>query len=64
MSMDKQLAQTMDVLRIGFWRFAAALIGRAVTYKKEIVQIVRFAPYAVAGLGAFLLGRLFGEVLF
>ncbi len=63
MIMEKQLLHTVDLIRIGFWRMAAALIGCAVRYKKELEQMMKYAPYAVAGGGAFLLGRLFGEML-
>ncbi len=53
----------MDLIKIGFWRMVAALIGSAVRYKKELEQVIRYAPYALAGTGAFMLGRLFGEML-
>jgi hypothetical protein len=61
--MEKQLSRTLDLLKISFWRMVATLIGSAVTHKKGLEQMLRYAPYAVAGVGAFLLGRLFGEIL-
>ena len=63
MIMEKQLLRTLDLIKISFWRMVASLIGSAVTHKKSLEQMMRYAPYAVAGIGAFLLGRLFGEML-
>ena len=61
--MEKHLSHTFDLFKIGFWRIVATLIGSAVTHKKALEQMMRYAPYAVAGAGAFLLGRLIGEML-
>ena len=61
--MEKQLSRTVDLFKIGFWRMIATLIGSAVTHKQALEQMMNYAPYAIAGVGAFLLGRLFGEIL-
>jgi hypothetical protein len=61
--MEKQLSHTVDLIKIGFWGLVAAFMGSAVRYKKELEQMMKYAPYALAGVGAFLLGRLFGEML-
>jgi hypothetical protein len=61
--MEKQFSRTLDLLKIGFWRAVATLIGSAVTHKKALDQMMGYTPYAIAGIGAFLLGRLFGVML-
>jgi hypothetical protein len=63
MIMEKQLSRTLDLIQINFWRMAATVIGSAVTHKKALEQMMKYFPYAVAGIGAFLLGRLFGGML-
>jgi prepilin signal peptidase PulO-like enzyme (type II secretory pathway) len=61
--MDKKLSNPLITMKLAFWRAAASAMGFAVRKKKNLERAINFAPFAVAGAVAYLLGRLIGELL-
>ena len=61
--MDTVLSKTTEMIKITFWRMTASLIGLAVRRKRVVERWIIYAPFAIAGGIAFLLGRLIGELL-
>lgn len=49
--------------RILFWRSAAYLTGFAVSNRKLVHRTLTYAPIAIGGAIAYLIGRLIGEIL-
>jgi len=61
--MDTVLSKTNEMIKIAFWRMTASLIGIAVRRKRVVERWITYAPLAIAGSIAFLLGRLIGDLL-
>jgi hypothetical protein len=61
--MDTVLSKTTEMIKIAFWRMTASLMGLAVRRKRVVERWITYAPFAIAGGIAFLLGRLIGELL-
>jgi hypothetical protein len=61
--MDTAPLKTTEMIKIGFWRMIASLIGFAVRRKQVFERLIIYAPFAIAGGIAFLLGRLIVELL-
>lgn len=50
-------------IRITFWRTAASMTGFAVQHQKTLQKMLQLAPIAAAGVVAYFLGRMLGELL-
>jgi len=63
MTMNKNLTNSITTIKLAFWRTAASAMGFAVRKKNTLERTINYAPFAVAGAAAYLLGRLIGELL-
>jgi hypothetical protein len=63
MTMDTKFSNSLSTIKLAFWRAAASAMGFAVRKKKTLERSINYAPFAVAGAVAYLLGRLIGELL-
>jgi len=61
--MDKNYTHTIDYMKATFWRIAASLIGIAIRRRKVFDRVMTYTPFAIAGIVAYMLGRLIGELL-
>lgn len=61
--MDKKISNSLISIKLAFWRAAASAMGFAIRQKKILERTINYAPFAVAGAVAYLLGRLIGELL-
>ena len=63
MTMNKNPTNSITAIKLAFWRTAASAMGFAIRRKNILERTINYAPFAVAGAVAYLLGRLIGELL-
>ncbi len=63
MTMNNNLTNSITTIKLAFWRTAASVMGFAIRRKTTLERTINYAPFAVAGAVAYLLGRLIGELL-
>lgn len=61
--MDTKQINLNMMLRIFFWRVAAQVTGAAVQNQQLLRRAVWLLPILIAGIAAYLLGRMFGTLL-
>lgn len=61
--MDETFFSINDFLRWVFWRIAAGVTGLAVRREAFIRRSLRYLPLLFAAGVAYLLGRVFGQVI-
>ena len=61
--MDTKQINLNMMLRIFFWRIAAHVTGAAVQNQQLLRRAVWLLPILIAGIAAYLLGRMFGTLL-
>lgn len=61
--MDTKQINLNMMLRIFFWRVAAQVTGAAVQNQQLLRRAVWLLPILIAGIAAYLLGRMVGTLL-
>lgn len=61
--MDENLTNLNYTIRITFWRSAAYLTGLGMKNRRFIRRVIYLAPIGLTALVAYIVGRLFGEIL-
>ncbi len=50
-------------IKIAFWRVASIMTGVAVNNRRTFNRVVWISPIVLAAITAFLLGKIFGNLL-
>jgi hypothetical protein len=61
--MNASLDSALLLMRLAFWRAAAAAVELANRHRQAIYRFTPAVPLLLAGAAAWILGRLLGELL-
>lgn len=61
--MKSNTANLQTYIKIAFWRAATVMTGFAVNNRRTFHRVIWIAPIALAAVTAFLLGKVFGNLL-